>query len=224
MTSTARPARPRGRQHFQQYRQRATGKGNGTFQPAQNFATGTGPKSVAVGDFNNDGKLDLATANTYDLSVLLGNGDGTFQPASNIDIGSNPTSVAVGDFNADGKLDLGVTSNVIILLGGYLRQLLHFCRPACERAAGQRHRRVSRPSNATSLGYSSGYHTSATVADFNADGKQDFATVNTRLWNGQTCCWATATATSWRPASSGSAIIPCRWPRETSTATATSTW
>ena len=53
----------------------------GEFQTHVDYGAGTGPYSVAVGDFNGDGKPDLATANAYDntVSVLLGNGDGTFQ-------------------------------------------------------------------------------------------------------------------------------------------------
>ena len=74
-----------------------------------------------TGDFNNDGRLDVATANAGggNVSVLLGNADGTFQPAQNSATGAGPLSLAVGDFNADGKLDL-VTANgayVSVLLG-----------------------------------------------------------------------------------------------------------
>jgi hypothetical protein len=57
---------------------------------------------VAVGDFNGDGRRDLAVANegSNNVSVLLGNGDGTFQAARNFAAGSSPDSVAVGDFHA----------------------------------------------------------------------------------------------------------------------------
>jgi len=88
------------------------GNGDGTFQPAANYAVGSNPTAVAAGDLNHDGKLDLVVANnqSYNVSILLGNGDGTFQPAVNYGIPSCcPTMVALGDFNGDGKLDLVVT-------------------------------------------------------------------------------------------------------------------
>jgi hypothetical protein len=73
--------------------------------------------SLAIGDFNGDGKLDLVAASTYDnvVDVLIGKGDGTFQPAvaySTLDPNnaseSNPFGVTVADFNGDGKPDLAV--------------------------------------------------------------------------------------------------------------------
>jgi hypothetical protein len=85
------------------------GVGDGTFQPAPTSATGSYPRSLAVGDFDGDGNMDLATANAYDVSVLLGNSDGTFGAPSSLGVVGYPTSVAVGDFNGDGLLDLGVT-------------------------------------------------------------------------------------------------------------------
>jgi hypothetical protein len=99
------------------------GNGDGTFQPAKQFAVGQTPYNLVAGDFNGDGRLDLAVANesSNDVSILLGNGDGTFQPARKFAVGVRPTSVAVGDFNGDGKADLAVANDssggVSILLG-----------------------------------------------------------------------------------------------------------
>jgi hypothetical protein len=88
------------------------------------YPTFQSPTSIAVGDFNGDGKLDLAVAanlNNNEISIFLGNGDGTFQPPVNYAAGNGPTSVAVADFNGDGKLDLavadGVSPAVNVLLG-----------------------------------------------------------------------------------------------------------
>ena len=93
------------------------GNGDGTFQAGQSYDAGDEPGFMAVGDFNGDGKLDLAVTAVGGVSVLLGKGNGTFQPAQNYAVGGG--SLAVGDFNGDGKLDLAVTdsSGVSILLG-----------------------------------------------------------------------------------------------------------
>ena len=76
------------------------------------YATGAGPIGVIAADFNDDGKPDLATANSVDgtVSILLGNGDGTFAAQPTLVTGSVPYSLAAGDFNRDGKLDLVVTN------------------------------------------------------------------------------------------------------------------
>jgi hypothetical protein len=89
------------------------GNGDGTFQEsAQTFAAGYYLPSLAVGDFNHDGRLDVAAANEFsdDVSLLAGNGDGTFQPPLTFRAGLSPMSAAAGDFNHDGKLDLVVAN------------------------------------------------------------------------------------------------------------------
>src|SRR5439155_1216418 len=77
------------------------GKDDGSFRLTGTYAAGGTPFSVAVGDFNGDGILDLVVPNitSDNVSVLLGKGDGTFRPAVNYATGPAPSSVAVGDFN-----------------------------------------------------------------------------------------------------------------------------
>ena len=93
------------------------------FTAATNFTVGTTPYSIAIGDFNGDGKSDLAVANkgSNSVSVLLGNGTGSFGTATNFTVGTNPYSVTIGDFNGDGKADLAVANDgsntVSVLLG-----------------------------------------------------------------------------------------------------------
>jgi hypothetical protein len=98
------------------------GNGDGTFRQPKNSPTGSNPISQAVGDFNHDGHLDLATANGFgnNISVLLGKGDGTFQATVNYAAGDTPTAIVSADFNHDGNLDLAVTNAFGGDLGVYL--------------------------------------------------------------------------------------------------------
>jgi hypothetical protein len=98
------------------------GNGDGTFRSQVNYAVGRGPDGIVAGDFNGDGRTDLAVTNDYDntVSVLLGDGDGTFRPQVTHAVGSGPFAIAAGDFTGDGRLDLAFTtdaSNVSVLLG-----------------------------------------------------------------------------------------------------------
>jgi hypothetical protein len=99
------------------------GDGAGRFIKGGELYAGTSPIAIAVGDFNGDGKIDLAVVNTgsYDVSIFIGDGAGAFAAQVLYDVGTSPTSIAVGDFNGDNKLDLAVTNgdsnNVSVLLG-----------------------------------------------------------------------------------------------------------
>jgi hypothetical protein len=135
-------------------------------QPGSAFAVtslpnvGADPASVAIGDFNGDGRADLAVANAGgSLSILLGNGDGTFRAAGSFAAGAGAYSVAVADFNGDGKADLAVTSfsggSVGILLGNGDGTF----QPVMNNPVGTKPQSV-------------------VVGDFNGDGKADLAVTN----------------------------------------------
>jgi len=138
------------------------GNGDGTFQMHVDYAVGMGPYSVAVGDFNRDGKLDLVVANypsVFTVSVLLGNGDGTFQSQVTYPVGRQPISVAVADLNGDGQLDLAVAD----FTDGFVSVLLGngdgTFQPSVEYPTGR-------------------VPSTIIIGDFNGDGKLDVATSN----------------------------------------------
>src|SRR5262249_26119387 len=120
-------------------------------------------ESVAVGDFNGDGKLDLAVANSGsgNVTILLGDGKGAFPTNATVGAGNGPISVAVGDFNGDGKPDLAVANyddnDVTILLG--------------DGAGG------FSPAPGSPVGAETNPR-SVAVGDFNRDGKPDLAVAN----------------------------------------------
>jgi FG-GAP-like repeat/Abnormal spindle-like microcephaly-assoc'd, ASPM-SPD-2-Hydin/FG-GAP repeat len=140
------------------------GNGHGTFHAVAKYPASFGD-SVAVGDFNHDGKLDVAVVNfgNSSVSVFLGNGDGTFQTARNFITDNAPTAIAVGDFNGDGKLDLAV-ANIVSNSGlGDVSVLL-----------GNGNGTFQPPVN-----YHAGSNPSAAVAgDFNGDRKLDLGVAN----------------------------------------------
>jgi hypothetical protein len=143
-----------------------TGNGNGTFkQFATNYEVDSGPRGLAVGDFNEDGFLDVVVSNSgsENVSVLLNTGSGSFRPAVDYDAGTTPVGVAVGDFNGDSKPDLAVAdagsvgfpSSVSILLGN------------------------GDGTFGAAIQYGAGISpTAVAIGDFNGDGKQDLAVTN----------------------------------------------
>jgi hypothetical protein len=86
-----------------------------SFQLGGTYPTGGGSAAtVASGDFNHDGAIDLATVNTGNstVAVLLDKGDGTFAAPVMYPVGTSARAVAAGDFNGDGKPDLAVADDV----------------------------------------------------------------------------------------------------------------
>lgn len=78
------------------------------------FPSGPATTGVLAGDFNRDGKVDIAGVSTRraDVTVLLGNGDGTFQAPARYRVGGKPWEVAAADLNRDGNLDILATTGL----------------------------------------------------------------------------------------------------------------
>jgi len=138
------------------------GNGDGTFM--QSFGTPLaffGSQSMAVGDFNGDGKPDLAVTNSgaNGVNVFLNSGGGLSAVFASPATGESPSSIAAADFNGDGKLDLAVansgSNNVTILLGNGDGTFTAAASPATGTAPN-----------------------SIAVADFNGDGVPDLAVAN----------------------------------------------
>ena len=137
-------------------------QGCGLFGAPVSYAAGGNAGAMVSGDFNRDGKVDLAIVNVNgnSVSILLGNGDGSFAAPVGFPVGSSPVSLTAGEFNGDGKLDLAVANHassgtVSILLGNGDGTFA----PAVDYAAGSSARRV-------------------TAGDINGDGKIDLAVAN----------------------------------------------
>ena len=108
--------------------------GDGTFLPGPTYVSGPGPadqpnvpSSVALGDINGDGFLDVVVTNSQrgTTGVLLNHQDGTFGASTVFPVGNSPWSVAVGDVNRDGRLDLVVANRA----DGTVSVLLSTCAP-----------------------------------------------------------------------------------------------
>jgi hypothetical protein len=91
------------------------GTGNGHFRNSANYNVGIQPYSVAVGDFDGDGKLDVAVADSNqnnkrgDVRVFMGTGKGTLKPPTIYPVKGAPFGIAARDLNGDSFPDLAVT-------------------------------------------------------------------------------------------------------------------
>jgi len=132
--------------------------------------TGDGPETIATGDFNRDGLIDLVVANTEtnNVSLLLNLGNGVLAAPRQLATGGRPSGLAVADFNQDGWDDLAVTNYYAPLVSLFLNT-----QSAANPFSGAQS--IALPDTVTLGGYGS---RGVTVADINQDGRPDLVVAN----------------------------------------------
>jgi hypothetical protein len=138
------------------------GDGKGAFTAGGTYSSGgSSPRTVAVADFNNDGKPDIAVANygSGTVGILYGAGAGGFAPVVTYSTVGNTQGLAIGDFNSDGKPDIATTN----WGGGTVGVLL-------SKSGGG--------FTATSITTGDSWPDDIAAADFNGDGKLDLVVAN----------------------------------------------
>jgi hypothetical protein len=136
--------------------------GNGTFIRDTNYAFSNTPYATVAADLNDDGDIDIATANsnTNNISIRLNNGNGTFAPNTDFAAGGRPQSIEVADFNGDNMPDIAIatsfTDSVVLFANDGNAQFFRLSSV-----------QVGSSPNAIVAG------------DFNSDGDMDLAVANT---------------------------------------------
>lgn len=99
------------------------GRGDGSFYSQQFLPVAKSPSSIASGDLNRDGHIDVIITNSEsnEVSILLGKGNANFQPQQQYATGNGPVAIAIGDLNGDGRLDIATANersqDISVLIG-----------------------------------------------------------------------------------------------------------